>query len=251
MKQKLSYCGELVRAHDPDRFLLSMFAPAPAREGLWALFAFNHEIAKTREVVSEAQLGRIRLQWWREALAAIYKGGEVPQHEVLKPLAGVIAAYDLPHAGLERLIDAREFDLEDEPPETLEGLLIYADHSSTPLMEAAVRICGDDPALEPVQPVAINYALAGILRALSYGGTQGQAMIPEELIRGGSKTPDIARRISDEFVFNINVKNNFLKVSDKLSGLYMRQIKTLGYDVEHPRMRLDPPFKALRLVLGL
>jgi hypothetical protein len=118
-------------------------------------------------------------------------------------------------------------------------------------MEAAVRICGGDPALEPVQPVAINYALAGILRALSYGGAQGQSMMPQELMRGGSKTSDVARRIGDEFMFNIRAQNRFLKVSDKLSGLYMKQIKALDYDIEHSRMRLGPPFKALRLVLGL
>ena len=54
----ISYCGETVRKHDPDRFLLSMFAPPESREALWALYAFNHEIAKTREVVTETQVAR-------------------------------------------------------------------------------------------------------------------------------------------------------------------------------------------------
>ena len=76
-------------------------------------------------------------------------------------------------------------------------------------------------------------------------------MVPDELIRTGSKMQEWARTIAEEFLFNINAQNKFLKVSNKLSGLYMRQIKALGYDLAHPRMRLDPPFKVLRLALGL
>lgn len=79
--QDLSYCGRQVRRYDHDRFLTSLFAPAARREGLLALYAFNVEIAKTAEVVSEAMLGQIRLQWWREAIEALYAGAP-PEHEV-------------------------------------------------------------------------------------------------------------------------------------------------------------------------
>ena len=126
MTQPLSFCGSLVKAYDPDRFLLTMFVPeqvrdpsSPAattrREALWALFAFNHEIAKTRAVVSEPQLGRIRLQWWRDEIERIYSGSVVPEHEVLKPLAAAIRAHDLPREDFETLITAREADLAGAP----------------------------------------------------------------------------------------------------------------------------------------
>ena len=58
----LSYCAEEVRLGDRDRFLMTLFAPSEHREALFALYAFNIEISKTREVVSEAMLGAIRLQ---------------------------------------------------------------------------------------------------------------------------------------------------------------------------------------------
>src|SRR5438552_16844209 len=79
--------GALVRRHDHDRYLSALFAPEPARAGLFALYAFNVEVAKTREVVREPILGSIRLQWWRDALAEIYGGGPVRRHEVVEPLA--------------------------------------------------------------------------------------------------------------------------------------------------------------------
>jgi hypothetical protein len=47
-----SELARLVRRHDRDRFLTVLFAPLPHRAALLALYAFNYEIARTREVVS-------------------------------------------------------------------------------------------------------------------------------------------------------------------------------------------------------
>ena len=65
-------------AADYDRYLSALFAPACRREALFALIAFNHEIARIPEAVSEPMLGRIRLQWWREVLEAVYAGRARP-----------------------------------------------------------------------------------------------------------------------------------------------------------------------------
>ena len=83
----LSACGEIVRTGDPDRFRTALFATPEAREHLFALYAFNLEIAKIAPMVSEPMLGEIRLQWWREALDQIYGDGPVRAHEVTTPLA--------------------------------------------------------------------------------------------------------------------------------------------------------------------
>jgi phytoene synthase len=61
----LSAVAELVRRHDRDRYMTALFAPAARREALFALYAFNYEIARVREAVTQPTLGQIRLQWWR------------------------------------------------------------------------------------------------------------------------------------------------------------------------------------------
>ena len=66
----LSPLGELVRRHDRDRYQTALFAPADRREALFALYAFNYEIARVRESVTQPMLGQIRLQWWREVIDA-------------------------------------------------------------------------------------------------------------------------------------------------------------------------------------
>src|SRR5215469_6490166 len=75
-----SAVAAIVRRHDRDRFQTALFAPAARREALFALYAFNYEIARVRESVSQPTLGQMRLQWWREAIAAAFEGGGIRQH---------------------------------------------------------------------------------------------------------------------------------------------------------------------------
>ena len=84
-----TYTAKQVKANDYDRFLVTLFAPATSREDLFALYAFNHEVAKIREAVSEPMLGEIRLQWWRESIDGIYQGNP-RNHEVVFPLYSAV-----------------------------------------------------------------------------------------------------------------------------------------------------------------
>src|SRR3974377_1392326 len=45
---RLSPVAALVRRHDRDRFQTVLFAPAAAREGVFALYASNYELAQGR-----------------------------------------------------------------------------------------------------------------------------------------------------------------------------------------------------------
>src|ERR1700724_581966 len=109
---RLSPVAALVRRHDRDRYQTVLFAPAARREALFALYAFNYEIARVRESVREPMLGQIRLQWWREAIAAVYAGAPPRRHAVVEPLSVAIRARDLSRKHFDRLIDSRERDLD-------------------------------------------------------------------------------------------------------------------------------------------
>src|SRR5439155_3207024 len=87
---RLSPVAALVRRHDRDRFQTVLFAPVARREALFALYAFNYEIARVRESVTQPMLGQIRLEWWRESIAAAYRGDAVRQHPVVESLTAAI-----------------------------------------------------------------------------------------------------------------------------------------------------------------
>src|SRR6516165_11018485 len=120
--QRLSPVAAIVQRHDRDRFQTVLFAPAARREALFALYAFNYEIARARESVTEPMLGRIRLQWWRESIAAAFEGGGIRQHPVVEAITATIREFGLTRDHFDRLIDARETDLADEAPASLAAL---------------------------------------------------------------------------------------------------------------------------------
>ncbi len=76
-------------------------------------------------------LGQIRLQWWREVIEAAYPGAPARRHEVVQPLVAAIAAFGLSRAHFDRIIDARERDLDDTPPADLAALIDYAEGTSS------------------------------------------------------------------------------------------------------------------------
>ncbi|HLY46469.1 MAG TPA: phytoene/squalene synthase family protein [Stellaceae bacterium] len=190
----LSPLGALLRRHDRDRYQTALFAPAERREALFALYAFNYEIARVRESVTETMLGQIRLQWWREVVEAAYAGDASRPHEVAAPLSAAIREFGLSRAPFERLIDARERDLDDAPPATMAALEDYAEATSASLICLALEILGvrDAAATEDAHPagdttetaavhIGIAYALTGLLRAMPFHARAGRSYIPAEL----------------------------------------------------------------------
>ena len=175
----LSYCAAELQRQDRPRFLTALFAPRCRREDLFALYAFNLEVAKTLETVSEATLGRIRLQWWRETIAGIYEG-KVRNHAVATALASAIETHKLPREIFDRLIDAREIDLEEEPPADLASLVRYAAASAGSLATLAARIMVPGGADAAADRVGTAQGLAGLLTALPHRLRHGRVDLPAD-----------------------------------------------------------------------
>ena len=189
--QGLSHCAALVRSQQPERYLATLFAPAAAREALFALYAFDHEIGKVRQVVSEPMAGLIRLQWWRDALAA----AEPPAHPVARALHEALGGFSLERARLEGAIDARERELEDTPPADLAALERHLAATSGAITEAALAALGaTDPASCAVgERIGLVVGLAGLVRTLPADLARGRSLLPSaELTRHGLDPEGVA-----------------------------------------------------------
>ncbi len=184
MPTALSAVGALAREADYDRYLSALFAPAGSREALFALIAFNHEIARIPEAVSEPMLGRIRLQWWREVVDAAYAGEPARRHEVAVPLTDAIRAWNLDRAPLDALLDAREGDLEAEGPPDLAALERYAAATGGALAALMLQASGTSAgaALKAGRQVGTAWALIGTLRAAPVAAAQWRVTLPADLL---------------------------------------------------------------------
>lgn len=178
---------DLVRRVDEDRWLASQLAPAEARERLVALYAANYEIARTAEAVREAALGDIRLQFWRDAAAAIYEGKTPPAHPAAEALAVCIRQSGLPREPLDALIDARAKDLESVPFETWADLDAYVDAVSGGLVRLAAIACAPGAsfgraALTAFCAAGRAWGFAGLARAAPYWAARRRTPFPRKLL---------------------------------------------------------------------
>jgi NADH dehydrogenase [ubiquinone] 1 alpha subcomplex assembly factor 6 len=270
----LSPCGTLVERHDRDRYLSCLFAPEEPREQLFALYAFNQEVAKTAEVVSEPMLGHIRLQWWREALEGIY-AGRPRHHEVVEPLALAIEAKRLPRALLEAVIDAREADLEGEPPADLAALAVYAEGTSTALLRLALTILGaeDSASRAAAERLGPAWAYLGLLRALPLHARRKRSYLPADLCAAAGvdlqevfelrSSPELIRvctTLLDEAERHLaaarrpaaEVPRQALPalLIARLADLYLKRLRQAGGDPFAPQVQAPAPGRVWRLAWG-
>jgi phytoene synthase len=251
-----AYCEALLRRDDPDRWLASLFVPAGARRHLHALFAFSLEIARAREIVSEPLLGEMRFQWWRDAIEAFAGGGDVQANPVAAALLDTIGRFDLPKDPFIELIEARLFDLYDDPMEDLATLEAYAEATSANLFRLATLVVDPVHGVEGLgvaHHAGIAYALTGLLRALPWHLAQGQTYIPLESLRahGGSRADFMTRPASPAFRSTLadlrsQVRGHLETLGARLSSVpnesrstilgaalceaYLRQMESPNYD---------------------
>ena len=268
-----AYCAEQVRRYDSDRYATVLFAPERSRAALFSLYAFNIEIAKTREVVTQPMIGQIRLQWWRETLDGVFEGAP-RRHAVALALAEVARAAELDRRLFDRLIDAREADLEEAAPETLAELLAYAEETSSTLTLLALQALGNNfglPAMEAGREIGIAWALTGLLRAIPFHARARRASLPADLLRsaGGSlselfalrdspairgavaELADTARaRLADARRLRAEVPRAALPalLPATLADGYLSLLRRSAYNVFDPRVGAALPFRSWRLL---
>ena len=228
-----------------------LFAPAARREALFALYAFNYEIARVRESVTQPVLGQIRLQWWRENIAAAFEGGGTRHHPVAEALAAIIGEFRLTRDHFDGLIDARETDLTDEAPASLAALEDYAEASSARLVWLALEVLGvhDSAASDAGRHIGIAYALAGLLRLLPL---RTRPIIPAgmSMRRGVSELSAAASRHLDAApIHRKMIPRSAIPalLPAVIARRYLTRLKRARYDAFDPALLNSDPLQSWRL----
>jgi 15-cis-phytoene synthase len=177
------FCAELVRAHDFARYVSTLFMPADQRRALWALYAFNIEISRVREQVSQPLPGEMRLQWWTDMLAGAGHGG-VEGNPVAAELLLAIRDWRLPVERLSRLIDEHQFDLYNDPMPTMAALEGYINDTSSALFSLGAQIAGcvSDEIEHVARHAGLAQGMAQVLAALPLDASRRQSFVPLQLL---------------------------------------------------------------------
>jgi len=187
-----AYCADLVRDSDFDRYAASLFASPERRPQLLALYAFNAEIARVRDQISQALAGEIRLQWWVDVLSG-KSAGDAQANPVAAQLLQTVEACGLSRASLSELIEAHRFDLYDEPMQTVAEMEGYLDQTAGKLFLLGARVLGvgAPAARSPLLDALAHHAslavgLTSLIEAMPRHAARRQLYLPlEQLDQSG------------------------------------------------------------------
>jgi 15-cis-phytoene synthase len=240
-KDSAGFCAELVRSNDFPRYVSTLFMPAALRRALLALYAFNTEISRVREQVSQPLPGEMRLQWWTDMLSGTGHGG-IEGNPVAAELLLAIRSFRLPVERLKRLIEEHQFDLYNDPMPSMAALEGYINDTSSALFSLGAEIAGDrsDEIDHLARHAGLAQGMAQVIAALPLDSSRRQLFVPLQLLEVHGS--DI------EEVFAGKQTPSLRAALDQLIGEAREHLKTAFVLLENAPPRVEPMFLPLALV---
>lgn len=179
----VTFCADLVRSHDFPRYAATLFAPAAERRALLALYAFNVEIVRVRDQVSQPLPGEIRFQWWTDLFSGLVHGS-AEGNPVAAELLRAIRDFDLPVEPLSLLVDEHQFDLYNDPMPTMTALEGYLAATCSALFALAARIMGEasDASEHLARHAGLAQGFAQVIANLPRDSAHRQLFLPQQFL---------------------------------------------------------------------
>lgn len=241
MPSNADHCAALVREADRDRYLATLFAPQDKRAALFALYAFNIELIRVRDVAREPMPGEIRLQWWREMLEG-QRGGEAAAHPVASALMEGLKRRDIEPNRLIGIVDAHQFDLYDDPMGTLDDLDNYAVMTQSALLDVAIAMLGGagPDAMMLMRGAGIAATVTWILTNLAKHVSRRQMFVPREVLE--------RHKVDLDEVYAGKVSDAFKAALAELRRHARRQMTAARAEVPHVPQAILPALLPLALI---
>ncbi|MDO6963897.1 phytoene/squalene synthase family protein [Rhizobium alvei] len=186
------HCLTTLRQTDFDRYLACLLLPEDKRGPVAALYAFNAELARVRELVRDPLPGEIRLQWWRDLLEGS-AAGDASANPIAAGLMRTIDTFRLPRTPLATMTEARIFDLYDDPMPDRQAFELYAGETASALIQLTALVL-DAEAAPSVASAAghagIAQLVAGCLLLLPYHRSRHQIYIPGDILAATGLTAE-------------------------------------------------------------
>jgi 15-cis-phytoene synthase len=240
-REAAGFCADLVRSHDFPRYASVLFAPVAQRRGLLAIYAFNVEISRVRDQVSQPLPGEMRLQWWTDMLAGAGHGG-IEGNPVAAELGQAIRDHRLPVERLSRLIGEHQFDLYNDPMPTMAALEGYIDDTSSAMFSLGAAIAGwQSPEIEHLaRHAGLAQGIAEVMTALPLDASRRQLRVPLQLLESSGS--------GIEEVFAGKETPRLRAALDQLTGEAQQHLKTALALLANMPPEVKPVFLPLALV---
>ncbi|MEP7182576.1 MAG: presqualene diphosphate synthase HpnD [Betaproteobacteria bacterium] len=189
------YCRQKTAQSGSSFYYSFLFLPPERRRAITALYTFCREVDDVVDEVSDPGVARAKLAWWRQEIAAVYAG--TPQHPVALALQPVVAAYALPEAHFQTVIDGMAMDLDHRGYVDFADLELYCHRVAgvVGLMSAEIFGRSQDATLTYARDLGIAFQLTNIVRDVGEDARRGRIYLPQDdLARHGVAPSALLKR---------------------------------------------------------
>ncbi len=174
------YCQQKAAQSGSSFYYSFLFLPLPQRRAITALYAYCREVDDVVDEVSDADVARTKLAWWRQEIARAFDG--TAQHPVTQALTPVVREYALPLAHFETVIDGMAMDLEQARYVDFAALELYCHRVAGVVGLMSAEIFGyTDPATRGyARDLGIAFQLTNICRDVGEDARRGRIYLPQE-----------------------------------------------------------------------
>ncbi|CAE6704485.1 squalene/phytoene synthase family protein [Paraburkholderia nemoris] len=258
------YCQQKAAPPGSGTYYALRQAPAASQPLLTALFALRREFEETVKETSDPAIGRTKLAWWQNELAALASGS--PSHPVSKALAAYLPNVEAEYPALQALLAGFEMDLDQARYLDYPNLRRYVQGVGGTFASLVARASAKDSAQASNWSASLGEALqlAQFVAEAGNDARHGRIYIPiDEMQRFNVTAADlINRKYSDAFTelmrfetkrardavraalaampANERRSQRTLVAQAALALALLDEIERDGYHVLHQRIALTP-----------
>ena len=196
------YCRDKAAKSGSSFYYSFLFLPEQQRQAIMALYAFCREVDDTVDEISDENVARTQLEWWRQEISQTFKGQAT--HPVGKALQIALQHFDLHEEYFMEIIDGMEMDLNQFRYLEFKHLALYCHRAASVVGLLSVEIFGykDRNTLKYAENLGMALQLTNIIRDVREDAERGRIYLPQEdLMQFNVKEQDLLNlKSTPEFI---------------------------------------------------
>ena len=217
------YCQDKAAKSGSSFYYSFRFLPALQRQAIIALYAFCREVDDTVDEISDADVARAKLEWWREEVQRTFK--KEATHPVGKALETALEHFDLHEEYFLEIIDGMEMDLDQFTYPEFKQLALYCHRAASVVGLLSVEIFGyqDRKTLNYAEHLGMALQLTNIIRDVREDAERGRIYLPLE---------DLKRfNVTQQDILDLKSSSNFVDLlkfqTERAKRYYQQALETL------------------------
>jgi len=174
------YCQDKAAKSGSSFYYSFRFLPPIQRQAIIALYAFCREVDDTVDEISETDIARAKLEWWREEIQRTFKSEAT--HPVGKALEVALKNFDLHEEYFMEIIDGMAMDLDQFSYPEFKQLALYCHRAASVVGLLSVEIFGykNRKTLKYAENLGMALQLTNIIRDVREDAERGRIYLPQD-----------------------------------------------------------------------